>query len=165
MSAVLDMWGWLFYVVGMIIWTILFTISFSSTTMELSPSGYIGEQITLVTLLRTPTSDGLLLADDIVRAASGDMGEQSQPVAPPAFTGAATWEPSTEMGETQKRIDQLLNSIYGQARSVCWGLWADERLVMQVSCEDKVPLLDERAILPTAGTPIRIRLAVLGYAS
>ncbi len=140
-----DMLGWLIFFLGIAVWFI-FTISPNALKYDISSHGaYLEDKTVLINILETPVTGNTNVGDEILL--------------------------SIFNGETQVKgeIDQILNSIYGRANKVCWGLWyyeGDERKsLMGVDCIKKEILYEGETLLPASldSDPIKIRLAVLGY--
>ena len=138
LGLVSDFIGWfILFLVGATFF-ILFSFSSGKIVVDIHGEKFAAED-TMLTILRTPVNN-YNVADGIVMLANGQ-------------TDTATIE----------TIDKILNSIYGQANKVCWGLWNADILLHAVDCKgEKEEIFEGSATIPSPN-PIDIRLAVLGY--
>jgi len=144
---ILDLWGWIFFILGVLFWILIFTVTKESVTFEVSAVPYTADDVVMFSYLKTPVSDGVIL-DTIFNAYRYD-----------------------DKAQLSTAINKSLNLVYGRAKPVCWKLWyyeADEKeLLVGESCGETAELFDKELIVPLPYNPdkknIKIRLTVPGY--
>ncbi len=148
LGQVADTLGWLILFIIVAVFFFLFMLSAGDIVYTIEEQESSTKDSTmLLTLLRTPLQSELTIADAIIAAKKGNP------------------DPALE-----NEIDTALNSIYGQAKKVCWGLWSlenrDQKVLLSIDCKgEKRLLFDQQVVLPASADelPVTIRLAVLGY--
>lgn len=145
MGLMTDIWGWFILFLGIIFWIMVFMLLGHDVTYEIKgETAYLTDNGQFLTFLRTPVDD-LIIADLIVGA--------------------------YETGENERlktELNNILNSIYGRAKPVCWKLWYyednDKKLLAEEECKKKENIFDARTTIPLHNPEsIDIRLNVLGY--
>lgn len=146
----MDIWGWLIFVLGILVWMVLFTLTKVDVSYEIQEkTAYLSNDQILLTLLQTPASDNENIADLITKVYFG-----SDPVA------------------LKKELNDILNIVYGRAKPVCWKLWyydppgseKETSLASEECTGEKSDILDARTIIPLQNKKIiELRLTVPGY--
>jgi hypothetical protein len=141
MGFFLDIWGWIIFFVGMVVWFLIFTLSSDQVTIEVDAvSGYTQDPTTLIAILETPVSGSTTIADHVRLELEG------------------------RSSQLKDEMDRAVNSIYGRADKVCWKLWQEDNLLAQVECTgEKQELLNQEVPFPRKEGKTSMRLAVLGY--
>ena len=145
MGLMTDVWGWFILFIGIIFWIMVFVLFKHNVAYEIEgETAYLKDNGQFLTFLNSP-SDNTNIADLISRAyETGDNGILN--------------------GE----LNNLLNSIYGRAKHVCWKLWyyegEDKKLLAEEDCETRKNIFDARTTIPLHNSDVMdIRLNVLGY--
>lgn len=153
-----DLMGVLLFFIGVTVLFLLLGNSKSTITYNINARGpyleakanpemtYLDDRSVLVTILRSPVTKTTNVADEIANLLQN------------------------KESRAKEEIELILNSIYGRGRKVCWALWyynldAQEPLI-SVDCKEKIQLFNQETYLPLSPSaqPVKIRLAVLGYA-
>lgn len=146
----MDMWGWFIFFLGILFWIVLFTLTKTEITYEIQEKTvYLSNDGLLLTYLQTPVNSNENIADLITKTYFGED---------PALL--------------KKEINEILNSVYGRAKPVCWKLWyydppgseTETSLASEECTGEKSDLLDARTIIPLQNKKIiQVRLIVPGY--
>lgn len=142
-----DMIGWAFLFIGIIFWIFIFTIIKESITSEISEIPYAGDDVVMLSYLRTPTGKGIVLD---------------------AIYDAYKYNDNTAV---HSALDRSLNAVYGRVKTVCWKLGyyvgEDRRLLVEESCGETKELFDKDLVVPLPYNPqkknIKLKLTVPGY--
>lgn len=142
-----DMIGWAFLFIGILFWIFMFTIIKESITSEISQIPYTGDEVVMLSYLRTPTDKGIVLDAVYDAYKHGD---------------------NTLIHSS---LDRSLNAVYGRTKLVCWNLGyyfgEDRRLLAEESCGETRELFDKDLIVPLPYNPqnknLKIKLSVPGY--
>jgi hypothetical protein len=143
-----DTLGWWILFIGVIFWMTVFLLTKTNVTYDIKEkSVYISDDDVLLTYLQTPVGNKNI-AD---LAAEAYFGGNNQIL--------------------KKEMNNILNSVYGKVKPVCWKLWAyskgaeNEKELASEECKgEKAEILDVRTTIPLQSKEvIELRLIVPGY--
>lgn len=140
-----DFWGFIILFLGLILWVAVFMLFRHNIAYEIKgETAYLSDNSQFLTFLRVPVGNRNI-ADLIVK----------------------TYETGDDV-ILKVELNNILNSIYGRAKPVCWKLWYyesdDKKLLAEEGCKKKKELFDARTTIPLHNLEVLdVRLSVLGY--
>ncbi|MFC1704944.1 hypothetical protein ACFLZ6_01295 [Nanoarchaeota archaeon] len=144
---VTDLIGVTFFILGLLAWLYIFTLTSRSVAFEMSNVPYSGDEVVMLSYLKTPAGDGIIL-DKVFDAYRYD-----------------------DKKEFSSAINTSLNWVYGRGKPVCWKFWyyegEEKKLLAEESCGETSDLFDREIIAPLPYNKgeknIKIKLTVPGY--